>query len=76
MKHLAFYYAISFAIVGCLMLVANLSTIVEMITNNSDPFSTVVLATAIVLPFAISGLSWRDWKDIQGKKNIQEKEGR
>jgi hypothetical protein len=76
MKHLAFYYAISFAVVGCLMLLVNLSTIVEMFANNFDPFNTAVLSAAILLPFAISGLSWRDWKDIQRKKDIPEEDGR
>lgn len=76
MKHLTFYYSISFAIVGCLMLLVSLSTFVGMVTTNSDPFGTAVLATAMLLPFAISGLSWRDWKDIQRKKDIQEEEER
>jgi hypothetical protein len=71
MKHLTFYYSISFAIVGCLMLLVNLSTFAKMVTDNSDTFGTAVLATAMLLPFAISGLSWRDWKDIQRKKDIQ-----
>ena len=76
MRHLAFYYAIGFAVVGCLMLFTNLSTFIGMVTHNSDPFATAVLATAMSLPFLISGLSWRDWKDIQRKKDIHEEEGR
>jgi hypothetical protein len=69
MKHLAFYYAIGFAIVGCLMLYAGLSTFVTMVSNSADRFDTAVLATAMLLPFVISTLSWRDWREIIGKKD-------
>jgi len=76
MRHLAFYYAVGFAVVGCLMLITNLSTFIGMVTRDFDLFATVVLATGMSLPFLISGLSWRDWKNIQRKKDICKEEGK
>jgi membrane protein YdbS with pleckstrin-like domain len=69
MRHLTFYYAIGFAIVGCLMLGTNLSTFIGMVLQNYDPYAIAVLATAMLLPFMIATLSWRDWREIQGKKD-------
>jgi hypothetical protein len=69
MKHLAFYYAIGFAAVGCLMLYVGLSTFIGPVLNNYNPYALAVLATAMPLPFVIAVLSWRDWTEIQRKNN-------
>jgi hypothetical protein len=71
MRHLAFYYAIGFAIVGFLMLGAYVSTFISMVSNNYDPYGTPVLATAILLPLIIAVFSWRDWRETQRKKDIE-----
>jgi protein-S-isoprenylcysteine O-methyltransferase Ste14 len=68
MRHLAFYYAIGFAIVGCLLLLAYFSTFVSMMFNNYSPFVTAALGTALALPFLIAVFSWRDWREIQSKR--------
>jgi hypothetical protein len=71
MRHLAFYYAIGFAMVGILMLGAYFSTFISIVSNSNDPYGTPLLATAILLPFVIAMLSWRDWKE----KRIEDTEG-
>jgi hypothetical protein len=63
MRHIAFYYAIGFAIVGFLMLGAYFSTFISIASNNYDPYGTPVLATAILLPFIIAMFSWRDLRE-------------
>lgn len=65
MRHLTFYFAIGSAIVGCLMLFGNLSTFIGMLLHSDDVAGTLVLASAMILPFLIAGLSWRDWGEIQ-----------
>jgi hypothetical protein len=54
------------------MLIAYFSTFVSMVFNNYNPFVTAVLGTALVLPFLIALLSWRDWSEIQSKKGPEE----
>jgi len=71
MRHLAFYYAIGFAITGCLMLVAYLSTFISMMFNDCDPYVTAALATTILLPFVIAVFSWRQWRETQRNKEPQ-----
>lgn len=71
MKHLAFYYAVGFAVVGCVMLCTGLSIFTWRLYQNDDPYGLAVLVTAMLLPFMISILSWRDWKEIEGKNETQ-----
>jgi len=71
MRHLAFYYAIGFAIVGFLMLCVYFSKFISMLSNDYDPYVTSVLATAMLLPLIIAVFSWRDWKQIQRKKDTE-----
>jgi hypothetical protein len=71
LKHLAFYYAVGFGILGCLLLVAFSSTLVGVILGSFDPYVVTSLAAAMFLPFVIGALSWRDWKKVQ-KKEKQE----
>jgi len=74
MKHLAFYLAIGFAIIGFAMLCIGLSTFVSMVLHGYDPFPTAVLAAAMLLPFVIATLSWRDWKVLQAKKGMYQRD--
>ena len=69
MRHLSFYYAIGFAIVGFLMVGAYFSTFLSMVSNNYDPYGTPLLATAMLLPFFIAVFSWRDWREKQRNKD-------
>lgn len=71
LKQLAFYYAVGFAILGCLLLVALSSTLVGVILGGFDPYAVTGLAAAIFLPFVIGTLSWCSWKEVQ-KKQTQE----
>lgn len=68
MRHLAFYYAIGFAILGCLLLVALSSTLVGAVQGAFDPYAVTSLAAVMLLPFLIGALSWRDWKETQKKQ--------
>jgi hypothetical protein len=71
LRHLAFYYAVGFAILGCLLLVALSSTLVGTVRSAFDPYAVTGLAAVMFLPFVIGALSWRDWKETQ-KKQIKE----
>jgi hypothetical protein len=71
MRHVAFYYAIGFAVAGCLLLIAYFSTFVSMLFNNYNSLVTTVLGTALMLPFLIAVLSWRDWREIQSEKGSE-----
>jgi hypothetical protein len=71
MKHLAFYYAVGFAVVGCLMLTAGLSIFIWRPYQNNDTYGLAVLVTTMLLPFMISILSWRDWKEVERKNETQ-----
>jgi hypothetical protein len=71
LRHLAFYYAVGFVILGCLLLVAFSSTLVDIVLRSFDPYVVTGLAAAMFLPFVIGALSWRDWKEVQ-KKEKQE----
>jgi len=73
MKHLTFYYAIGFVVIGVLMLLASFLTFIGMLSPMNNPFDTSLLGLAIILPFVISMLSWRDWGKIRtGKEAGQE----
>ena len=73
MKHLTFYYAIGFVVIGVLMLLASFLTFIGMLSSMNSPFDTSLLGLAIILPFVISMLSWRDWGKIcAGKGTGQE----
>ena len=62
MRHAAFYYAIGFAVVGVLMLIF---TVMTLAAYTLDPWSMTVLILAMILPFVVSMLSWREWGRIQ-----------
>jgi hypothetical protein len=73
MKHLTFYYAIGFAVIGVLMLLASVLIFIGMLSSMNNPFDTSLLGLAMILPFVISMLSWRDWGRIRiGKETGQE----
>jgi uncharacterized membrane protein YdbT with pleckstrin-like domain len=56
------------------MLYVSLSTFISMVLNNYDPIPTVVLAVAMLLPFMIATLSWRNWRIIQAKKDTHQRD--
>jgi amino acid transporter len=62
MRHAAFYYAIGFAVVGVLMLIF---TVMTLAAYTLDPWNMMVLILAMILPFVVSMLSWREWGRIQ-----------
>jgi hypothetical protein len=73
MKHLTFYYAIGFVVIGVLMLLASFLTFIGMLSSMNNPLDTSLLGLAMILPFVISMLSWRDWGKIRtGKETGQE----
>jgi hypothetical protein len=65
MKHLSFYYAIGFLVVGCIMLSAGFPTLLGTPSYGGDFAGTAVLGLAMVLPFLIAGVSWRDWLKLK-----------
>jgi hypothetical protein len=73
MKHLTFYFAIGFLVVGCLMLLTGLSTLIGMGSRNNELAGTATLGLTMLLPFVISGLSWRDWQALQRGEEKQER---
>jgi len=62
MRHIAFYYAIGFAVAGFLMLIF---TVMTLATYALDPWSMAMLILAMILPFVVSMLSWREWGRLQ-----------
>jgi len=76
MRHLTFYFAIGFLIVGCLMLFTSLSVFIGRISQNEDVAGSAVLGLAMLLPFLIAGFSWRDWEAVKGGKHTRENEPR
>jgi hypothetical protein len=62
MRHVAFYYAIGFAVAGVLMLIF---TVMILAAYTLDPWNMTVLISAMILPFVVSMLSWREWDRIQ-----------
>jgi hypothetical protein len=62
MRHIAFYYAIGFAVVGVFMLIF---TAVTLVAQALDPWNMVALIFTMILPFVVSTLSWREWERIQ-----------
>jgi len=71
LRHLAFYYAMGFVILGCVFLVALSSTLLGVLLGGFDVYIVASLVAAMFLPFVIGALSWRDWKEVQ-KKQTQE----
>lgn len=69
MRHIAFYYAIGFAVAGVLMLTF---TVITLASYTLDPLNTVALTMAMVLPFLVSMLSWREWANSEDNKHKQE----
>ncbi len=65
MRHLTFYYAIGFAVAGLLMLIFTVMTYAGIPPTTRVPWNMAVLAFAMILPFVISTLSWRDWGRLQ-----------
>lgn len=65
MRHLTFYYAIGFAVAGCLMLGLGLATFSGVGSRSYDPYTLAVLGVSMFLPFMISALSWDEWKEMQ-----------
>lgn len=76
MRHLTFYYAIGFLIVGFLMLFIGLSTFIGRISRNDDLAGSTMLGLAMLLPFVIAELSWQDWGIIQKEKDVRESESK
>jgi len=62
MRHVAFYYAIGFAVAGFLMLIF---TVMTLATYALDPWNMTVLTLTMILPFVVSMLSWREWGRLQ-----------
>jgi hypothetical protein len=62
MRHIAFYYAIGFAVVGVLMLIF---TVVTLAVQALDSWNMAALVLSMILPFVVSMLSWREWERIQ-----------
>ena len=62
MRHIAFYYAIGFAVAGFLMLIF---TVMTLAAYALDPWNMAVLTLAMILPFVVSMLSWREWGRLQ-----------
>jgi hypothetical protein len=55
------------------MLLASFLTFIGMLSSMNNPFDTGLLGLAMILPFVISTLSWRDWGKIRtGKETGQE----
>jgi cytochrome bd-type quinol oxidase subunit 1 len=61
-RHIAYYYAIGFAVVGILMLIF---TVVTLVAQALDPWNMAALILTMILPFVVSMLSWREWERIQ-----------
>jgi hypothetical protein len=67
MKHLAYYYAIGFVIVGCATLISFFQTFMAIVLNDFEAYVVVALIMVMFLPFTIAVLSWRDWRYVQKK---------
>jgi hypothetical protein len=68
MKHLTYYYAICFAVIGCVTLIGLFQTFTAIVLNGFEAYSVTALIMAMLLPFTISVLSWRDWREVQKKQ--------
>jgi len=55
------------------MLFTGLSTLTGMASRNNDIAGAATLSLTMLLPFLISGLSWRDWEALQRGKEEQER---
>ncbi len=71
MRNVAFYYAIGFAAAGVSMLIF---TIVTLAMYAPDPWNTVALILAMILPFVVSILSWYEWTRLQKASAASEKD--
>lgn len=56
------------------MLCILISAFVEVVVNNYASYTIVAMAASLLLPFAISALSWREWKKVQMKSEAQSEE--
>ena len=74
MKHLAYYYAIGFAVVGCVTLIGMFQTFTRILLNDFEANAVTALIMAMFIPFTITALSWRDWRKIQKKQLSTEAE--
>jgi high-affinity Fe2+/Pb2+ permease len=74
MKHLTYYYAVGFAVVGCVTLIGLFQTFTRIISNDFEAYAVTALIMAMFFPFAISMLSWRDWKKVQEKEPLTQEE--
>jgi len=73
MKHLAFYYSVGFAVMGCVTLFGLAPAFTENVLNDFEVYAAIALIMAMLLPFVITVLSWRDWREVQKKQ--QSKQG-
>lgn len=74
MKHLAFYYAIGFAVVGCVTLICLAPAFTQIVMNNFEVYAAVALILAMFVPFVITVLSWRDWRETHKRQKLTQGE--
>lgn len=74
MKHLAYYYAIGFAVVGCATLIGLFQTFAAIVLNDFEAYVVTALIMAMFLPFTIATLSWREWRRVQEKQSSKREE--
>lgn len=74
MKHLAYYYAIGFAVVGCATLIGLFQTFTTIVLNDFEAYVVTALIMAMFLPFTIATLSWREWRRVQEKQSSKREE--
>ena len=68
MRHLTYYYAIGFAVIGCATLICLFQTFTTIVLNDFEAYVVTALIMAMFLPFTITALSWRDWRKVQKKQ--------
>jgi ABC-type transport system involved in Fe-S cluster assembly fused permease/ATPase subunit len=68
MRHLTYYYAIGFAVIGCATLIGLFQTFTTIVLNDFEAYAVTALIMAMFLPFTITALSWRDWRRVQKKQ--------
>jgi hypothetical protein len=68
MRHLTYYYAIGFAVVGFVTLIGLFQTFTRVLLNDFEAYAVMGLIMAMFLPFVITAVSWRDWKKAQKKQ--------
>ncbi len=67
MKHLAYYHAIGFLVVGCATLIGLFQAFTAIVLNDFEAYVVMAMIIAMSLPFIIAALSWRDWRCIEKK---------